>query len=210
MSTSAPRFGVIVPVKPQSIAKSRLGRLGDDVRRSLAAAMAADTVAAALRADLVALVLVVTDDHILAAELRALGAEVVPDATVDDLNATLVQAAAELTRRRPGVRPAALCADLPALRPAELDRALAAADGSAFVADTDRVGTTLLTAADAPTFHPCFGPGSRDGHRAAGAVEIELAGLDSVRRDVDTPEDLAAALRLGAGPRTSRLAAPLF
>ncbi|GAA3043311.1 hypothetical protein GCM10020000_23190 [Streptomyces olivoverticillatus] len=30
-----------------------------------------------------------------------------------------------------------------------------------------------------------------------------LAGVDSVRRDVDTEEDLRAALALGVGPRTA-------
>jgi len=205
------RFGVIVPVKPPAFAKSRLGRLGDDVRRSLAVAFAADTVDAALRADLVDVVLAVTDDHRLAADLRSMGAEVMPDGAVDDLNSSLAQGAAELARRCPGRRPTALCADLPALRPAELDLALAAAEGElAFVADTDQRGTTLLTARDVTVFRPAFGRDSREAHRAIGALEIEIAGIDTVRRDVDTPEDLAAALRMGIGPRTSRVAAGLF
>ena len=205
------RFGVIVPVKPPAFAKSRLGRLGDDVRRSLAVAFAADTVDAALRADLVDVVLAVTDDHRLAANLRSMGAEVMPDGAVDDLNSSLAQGAAELARRCPGRRPTALCADLPALRPPELDLALAAAEGElAFVADTDQRGTTLLTARDVTVFRPAFGRDSREAHRAIGALEIAIAGIDTVRRDVDTPEDLAAALRMGIGPRTSRVAAGLF
>jgi 2-phospho-L-lactate/phosphoenolpyruvate guanylyltransferase len=205
------RFGVIVPAKPPAFAKSRLGRLGDEVRRGLATAFAADTVEAALRADLVAVVLVVTDDHRLAASLRALGADVIPDGTADDLNASLVQAAAELVRRSPGLLPTALCADLPSLRPAELDRALAAAgDGASFVADADRVGTTLLTAVDLGDFRPAFGVESRAQHRTLGAREIEVDGIDSVRRDVDTTDDLAAALGMGIGPHTSRVTADLF
>jgi 2-phospho-L-lactate guanylyltransferase len=206
------RFGVIVPVKPPAFAKSRLGRLGEEVRRELAAAFALDTVEAALGADLVDVVLVMTDDHRLAVQLRGLGAQVVPDATVDDLNASLLQAAAELARRAPALRPVALCADLPALRPAELDRALGAARSlaSAFVADADGIGTTLLTASDTTTFRPGFGTGSRAVHLARGAGEIDVDGIDTVRRDVDTPHDLAAALRLGIGPRTSRVTADLF
>lgn len=212
MTSSSQRFGVIVPVKPPAIAKSRLGRLGDDVRRSLATAFAADTIEAALRAELVDVVLAVTDDHRLAADLKAMGAEVMPDGTTDDLNGSLVQAAAELARRSPGRRPTALCADLPALRPEDLDRALAASVGGppAFVADADRVGTTMLSAEDLDTFRPAFGPGSRVEHLSAGAVEIDLVGLDRLRRDVDTPDDLAAALRLGIGPRSSRVTADLF
>jgi 2-phospho-L-lactate guanylyltransferase len=205
-------FGLVVPVKPPRSAKSRLGGLGDPVRQRLAAAFAADTVAAALATPSVSVVLAVTDDYLLARELKDLGAEVVPDATTDDLNASLVQAVAELVRRAPGVRPAAVCADLPALRPAELDRALTATlpHELAFVADADGVGTTLLSAAGRADFRPGFGPGSRDVHLDHGAVEIELDGIDSVRRDVDTPRDLAAALRLGIGPRTSSLTAELF
>ena len=206
------RFGVVVPVKPPKIAKSRLGGLGEDVRQDLAAAFAADTVAAALAATSVDLVLAVTDDHLLAAELRDLGAEVMPDVAVDDLNGSLVQAVAELVRRARDLRPAAICADLPALRPAELDRALTATlrHDLAFVADADGLGTTLLSAATRADFRPGFGPGSRAVHLDQGAVEVTLDGIDSVRRDVDTPRDLAAALRLGIGPRTSYLTAELF
>lgn len=206
------RFGVVVPVKPPKIAKSRLGRLGEDVRQQLAAAFAADTVEAALATPAVEVVLAVTDDHRLAADLRDLGAQVMPDVTVDDLNTSLVQAVAELVRRAPGVRPAAICADLPALRPAELDRALVAAldHELAFVADADGLGTTVLSAASRDMFVPGFGPGSRAVHLAHGAVEVDLDDIDSVRRDVDTPRDLAVALRLGIGPRTSFVTAELF
>ncbi len=205
-------FAVIVPVKPPAFAKSRLGRLGEQVRRDLAAAFAVDTVEAVRAAELVAVVLAVTDDHELAGLLRELGAQVMPDGTVDDLNAVLVQAAAELARRSPSLRPVALCADLPALRPVELDLALEAAlqHELSFVADADGVGTTLFAAEDLEGFRPRFGPGSRSWHLGAGAKEIDLAGIDSLRRDVDTPDDLAAAMRLGIGARTSRLTADLL
>lgn len=211
MSSSPRRFGVVVPVKPPAYAKSRLGGLGDEVRRALAAAFAADTVDAALATDAVELVLVVTDDHRLAAELRTAGASVIPDGTADDLNASLEQAAAEVSRRDPDLHLAALCADLPALRPADLARALAAAPDTrmGFVADAERVGTTLVTAPDLVTFRPHFGPRSREEHLDAGAVEIELSDLDSLRRDVDTPADLAEVLRRGIGARTSQVTADL-
>jgi 2-phospho-L-lactate guanylyltransferase len=212
MSSSSATFGVVVPVKPPAVAKSRLGGLGDDVRRALAAAFAADTVEAALSCTQVAAVLVVTDDHVLARELADCGAEVIPDGAAKDLNASLVQAAAELVRRHPRLHVAALCADLPALRADDLARALDAAptDRMGFVADADGVGTTAVTAPGLDAFHPCFGHGSRAEHLEAGAREIVLDGLESLRRDVDTPADLAEVLRLGIGPRTSRVAAGLF
>lgn len=210
-SSPVPRFGVVIPVKPPRFAKSRLGGLGDEVRRALAVAFALDTVVAALRSDPVATVLVVTDDHRLADQVRALGAAVVPDGTAD-LNGSLKLGAAEVRRRAPELHLAALCADLPALRPDELARALMATAPLrlGFVADADRLGTTLVTAPDLTRFRPRFGPDSRAEHLAAGAVELDGAGLDSLRRDVDTPADLEEALRLGIGPHTSRVTAELF
>ena len=205
MSTSpACRFAVVVPVKPVRHAKSRLAPLGDQPRRSLVAAFASDTVSAALACASVGAVLVVTDDHVLAGALRDLGAHVVPDALVDDLNGSLVQGAAEAHRRWPDLRPVALCADLPALDPEELARALevASAHRAAFVADAAGDGTTMVAAASLQEFTPCFGPGSRDAHVAEGAHEVVEVDVPTLRRDVDTPADLVDALALGVGPRT--------
>ncbi|MGN6129523.1 MAG: 2-phospho-L-lactate guanylyltransferase [Nocardioidaceae bacterium] len=208
---SSPRYGVVVPVKPPAVAKSRLSPLGDPARAELAAAFAMDTVSAALDCPVVARVLAVTDDFRLADALREVGAEVMPDGVSDDLNGTLAQAAAELVRRDPQLVVAALCADLPALRPEELGRALAAAptDAMAFVADAEGSGTTLVTAPDLAAFDPRFGPGSAQAHRSAGAREIEVADVPSLRRDVDTPADLEVALGLGVGPRTSLVSTAL-
>jgi 2-phospho-L-lactate guanylyltransferase len=204
------RYAVLVPVKPTAVAKSRLARLGDDVRRDLAAAFATDTVSAVLSCELVAAVLVVTDDHVVARAMRELGADVIPDGT-SDLNGALVQAAMEMHRRRAGVRLAAVCADLPALRPAELTSALAssAPTGMSFVADQERVGTTVVTASDVDSFRPAFGPGSRDLHLAGGAHEVDVVEVPGLRRDVDDPAKLVEALALGVGPRTSLVATGL-
>jgi 2-phospho-L-lactate guanylyltransferase len=202
--SALPRFGVLVPVKPPAIAKSRLTDLGDEVRRSLAFAFAADTVQTVLSCDRVERVLAVTDDHTLAARLSGLGCDAVPDAVADDLNASLVQAAAELLRRRSGLALAAVCADLPALRADELGAALdAAADhrGMCFVADHERTGTTLVAAPDLESFRPRFGHRSRTDHLAT-AAELDLDAVPSLRRDVDTPRDLHEAVGLGVGRHT--------
>lgn len=211
-AATRPPCVVVVPVKPPAFGKSRLGGpdqgLPDAQRRELAQAFAIDTVEAALATSGVEAVLVVTDDFRLAATVRALGCEVMPDGASEDLNATLVQGAAEVVRRWPHAVPVALCADLPALRPDELAGVLAEAvdlvgrGGSAFVRDRAGVGTTLY-AAPADHFEPSFGPGSAALHVAGGAVEIG-AEASSVRTDVDDFADLGVALVTGVGPHTAR------
>lgn len=200
----AARYAVLVPVKPPAVAKSRLGPLGDRARIDLASAFATDTVAAALACEVVARVLVVTDDHVLARDLSELGVEVIPDGTTD-LNGTLVQAAAEMHRRDPGLRLVALTADLPALRPEELALALDAADPDrmSFVSDQQRVGTTAVVAPTFEMFRPEFGAGSRRRHLDVDAYEVDGIDVPSLRRDVDDPDDLMEAVRLGVGSRTA-------
>ena len=210
MSTDAdpPRCVVVVPVKPPARGKSRLAGFSDDQRRDLAEAFALDTVQATLATPGVEAVLVVTDDFRLAAAMGALGCAVMPDGAGDDLNATLVQAAAEVVRRWPDAVPVALCADLPGLRPTELAPVLSqvvavvAAGRSAFVRDRAGTGTTMY-AAPAADFDPMFGLDSAARHVGAGAVEVG-ADAPSLRADVDDLADLGAALVGGVGPHTSR------
>jgi 2-phospho-L-lactate guanylyltransferase len=195
-------YVVLLPVKPPARGKSRL-EVDPGRRRALAAAFALDTAHACLSADHVEAVLAVTDDARFADDLRALGCETIPDGVDGDLNESLRLAAAEARRRRPHTIPVAVCADLPALSPADLDAALALADsipGAAFVSDQDGVGTTLYTA-PYDAFEPHFGSGSRSGHLAAGAGEI-VGELPSLRRDVDDSEALAQAASLGLGAHT--------
>lgn len=205
-------WDLVVPLKPLRLGKSRLApAAGDGERPGLALAFAQDTVAAAVACRAVRAVTVVTDDRHAAAELTALGARVVPDTPGRGLNAALAHGEREVRRERPGAPVAALNADLPALRPGELAMVLddAARGGRAFLADAAGVGTTLLAAPAGYPLAPAFGGPSRAGHRASGARELALSGVDSVRRDVDTLEDLRVALTLGVGPRTALAAARL-
>ena len=200
---SEQQYAVLVPVKPPAVGKSRLADLGAPTRRALAEAFALDTVTACAAARAVARVLVVTDDPGVSAAVTGLGAAAVPDGVSGDLNGTLRQAAAESVRRWPALRPVALCADLPALRSEDLDAALGlvVSPHPCFVPDAAGVGTTMYVAA-ADEFDPRFGPGSREQHLLAGARELGDAAA-SVRRDVDDPDDLRAALVLGVGPHTA-------
>jgi 2-phospho-L-lactate guanylyltransferase len=106
---------------------------------------------------------------------------------------------------------AVLAADLPALRPAALTRALSAAQRHprSVVADAGGTGTVLLTAAAGTALSPAFGPGSRERH-AALAIDLtaELPDDDEtggLRQDVDTAADLERAIRIGVGPATARV-----
>jgi 2-phospho-L-lactate/phosphoenolpyruvate guanylyltransferase len=205
-------WSVLMPVKVLAQAKSRLAELAGPHRGELALALACDTATAVLSCDLAARVIVITDDPAARTALAELGALVIPDEPGDGLNAALRFGAAHVSSRWPGSGLAALSADLPALRPAEIGRALRAASAwpSAFVADAAGDGTTLYAAAPGVAFRPAFGLGSRARHAAGGAAELDLAGVPGLRRDVDTPADLRGAAGLGLGPRSAPLAAELL
>ncbi|WP_055526876.1 2-phospho-L-lactate guanylyltransferase [Streptomyces alboniger] len=207
------QWTLVIPLKSLSRAKSRLtATAGDGLRPGLALAFAQDTVAAAVACPAVRDVAVVTDDALASRELAALGALIVPDEPGEGLNAALRHGTAAVRAERPDAPVAALNADLPALRPVELARTLdrAAHFSRAFLPDAAGIGTTLLTASAGTELLPAFGVASRARHTASGAVELPLDGIDSVRQDVDTGEDLRAALVLGVGPHTAKAAAPLL
>ena len=227
--TDSARFSwtVLLPVKVLARAKSRLAVLAGDRRRELALALAADTVAAVLACPAVARVIVVTSDPVACRRSRRSARSSFPTSRLVDgpedstglgpqhlLNAALRHGAAVASRSWPGTGFAALTADLPALRPAELSAALRAAETAtttaAFVPDAAGVGTTLYAVPPGGDFLPLFGGASRARHAASGAAEISLDDLAGLRRDVDTPEDLQVVLALGAGPRTTALAGELL
>jgi 2-phospho-L-lactate/phosphoenolpyruvate guanylyltransferase len=206
---------VVLPVKVLARAKSRLAVLAGSRRADLALALASDTVSAVVACPDVTRVLVVTSDAKAGSRLAALGAIIVPDEPDGGLNAALRHGAAVASDRWPDSGVAALAADLPALRPGELSRALraaaaAAARSSAFVPDAAGIGTTMYAVAPRVAFRPMFGGASRSRHASAGAVELSLDGVPGLRRDVDTPEDLRAAVALGAGFRTAAVAGQLL
>ncbi len=200
-----PSWAAVVPVKPFARAKSRLAPLGDDARADLVAAFAHDTVSALLGSRHVGLVVVVTDELSLSRALAGTGAVAVPEGHGANLNATLVQGAAEAARRRPELRPLAVCADLPALSGTAVDDFLDSSSSPGehwFVPDVAGTGTTTYLASALDRFVPRFGPGSAQAHRDAGAVDLGSLAPVGLRRDVDTPADLADAVALGVGERT--------
>ncbi|MEU4397368.1 2-phospho-L-lactate guanylyltransferase [Micromonospora orduensis] len=201
---SQPRWAVVVPVKRLTAAKSRLrGALPGVPHEELALALAADTLHAVLACPAVAEARVVTDDARVAQVAVAAGARVLPDEPDAGLNAAFRHGAVA----GPAGWVAGLTADLPALRPAELAAALLAAQADGvrrFVPDAPGDGTVLLAAPPGVALDPRFGVGSAAAHAASGALPL-TGDWPSLRRDVDTAADLAAAARLGLGPRTAAL-----
>lgn len=201
-------WSLVIPLKPLAVAKSRLAPDVGAARSALVLAFAQDTVAAALSCPLVGDATIVTDDLEAASALGGMGAHVIPDIPRVGLNEALAYGACHIRKRSPHAPVAALGADLPALRPEELGRVLAAATAiprRSFLADAVGVGTTLLAAPGDAALAPAFGGPSRARHRDSGALEIKLEDVESVRQDVDTLGDFTAARALGFGPHTAAL-----
>lgn len=191
------RWSIVLPVKRPHTAKTRLA-LPPALRARMARAMALDTVTAVLDCPLVAQVLIITDEP--PRDFARLGATVLPDAPRAGLNAALSYGAEQAARSgTAGV--AAVAADLPALRSAELTAALLAVPtaGRAVVADDSGAGTTLLAAASGVALRPAYGPGSHRRHVEGGASDVTPVSGPGLRRDVDTLADLRAAMLLGVG-----------
>ncbi|MGH3940247.1 MAG: 2-phospho-L-lactate guanylyltransferase [Pseudonocardiaceae bacterium] len=208
---------LLVPVKSLARAKTRLRRAADggigstQAHLMLALALARDTIAAAAGAAMVHRVVAICSDAMVREALVRDGVEVIEDEPAAGLNPALRYGEAVLRATNPAAAIGALQADLPALRPAELDCAVrdGLATGSrAFCTDRAGIGTTLLLAAPQLRLDPQFGPESAAAHRARGARELSGC-WPGLRCDVDTVADLAVATDLGVGPFT-RSALPDF
>ncbi len=199
--------GLIVAVKRLSAAKTRLAPMfSAPTRENIVLAMLVDTLTAATRVASVRRITVVTPDDVAAAAATELGAEVIsdptPDGHSDPLNNAIAAAERAISESTSNI--VVLQGDLPALQTQELAEAIAAARRyeRSFVADRPGTGTAALCAFGIPV-DPRFGPDSSARHRRSGAIELTGA-WPGLRCDIDTPDDLAVARRLGMGPATTR------
>ena len=201
---------LIIAIKRLSAAKSRLAPMFDaqarGAREELVLAMLGDTIMAASAVPAVRTITVVTPDDVAADAARSHGAQVLMDPTpvghVDPLNTALRTAEAAIRSHASNV--AVLQGDLPALQSRELAQALSAARVAprSFVSDRHGTGTAALFAFGVP-LDPRFGPNSARHHADSGAVELARP-WPGLRCDIDTQDDLAAALKLGVGIATKR------
>jgi 2-phospho-L-lactate guanylyltransferase len=202
--------GLIIAVKRLAVAKTRLAPVfSARTREGVVLAMLLDTIAAAAREPSLRGITVVTPDDVAAEAARQLGADVLadptPDAHPDPLNNAIVAAESVIASSpEPPSNVVVLQGDLPALQTQELTQAIAAARAHrrSFVADRHGSGTVALFAVGCP-LEPAFGPDSARRHRRSGAVEL-TGPWPGLRCDIDTPEDLQAARRLGVGPATAQ------
>ena len=168
--------------------------------------MLMDTISAASAVSALSAVTVVTPDDDAAAAARRLGARVLVDPTPqghrNPLNNAIAAAEASVREETPNI--VALQGDLPALQPQELAEAIAAAREyrRSFVGDRHGTGTSALFAFGV-ALDPQFGPDSAQRHRHSGAIELTGA-WPGLRCDIDTPDDLLVARRLGVGMATAQ------
>jgi len=130
-------------------------------------------------------------------------------APLDPLNAAITLGIDVAHEHFPLCNVAVLTGDLPALTVADVEATLTAASAHdrAMVADEEGTGTTTLLARAGIAITPKFGLGSRLAHEADGHVPLDLPATASIRRDVDTVDNLAEVLRRGVGAHTSALIA---
>jgi 2-phospho-L-lactate guanylyltransferase len=192
---SAGDVGLVIAVKRLAVAKTRL-----------APVFSAETREQVVLAMLVASITIVTPDDVAAAAAAELGALVLSDPTPEGHPNPLNNAigAAERAVRSTTPNIVALQGDLPALQTQELAEAISAARAypRSFVSDRHGTGTSALFAFGVP-LDPRFGADSAAQHSHSGAIELTGA-WTGLRCDIDTPDDLQVARRLGIGPATRR------
>ncbi|ORA37666.1 2-phospho-L-lactate guanylyltransferase [Mycobacterium aquaticum] len=203
-TTPDAEVALVIAVKRLTAAKTRLAPIfSASTREAVVLAMLVDTITAA---SAVAAVTVVTPDEDAADAALQLGARVISDPTPaghhNPLNNAITAAERELRGTSPNI--VVLQGDLPALQPQELAGALAVAQAHprSFVGDRHGTGTSALFAFGVP-LRPEFGADSAARHRHSGAIELTGA-WPGLRCDIDTPDDLSAARRLGVGPATAK------
>jgi 2-phospho-L-lactate/phosphoenolpyruvate guanylyltransferase len=194
---------VLVPLKSLVEAKTRIGAT-QQVRADLALAMCRDVVSAALGSSRVARVHVITQDRRVADALATTAARAWSVPRRRGLNEELT-AAMGTVRRRHGV--VALMGDLPCLTSELFTEILQTAprETASFITDMGGHGTTVLINPPGVRRVPKFGIGSALAHRGYAMTLTGDRTWIPARRDVDTLDDLAHAMRVGCGPVTAAL-----
>jgi len=198
----------ILPVKRFKNAKRRLeSGLAGGSRRALAEAMFADVLTALRRVEAIDRVLVVTADPAAQRIAEGYDALALDDPAESGQDQAVLRGAAH-ARELGAAQILCVAGDCPLLDPSELERLLGrprtAPRYAVIVPDRHGTGTNALLLSPPDALHPRYGPDSFARHlRLAEEAElpVEVAELESIALDVDTPEDLAALRERLAGQR---------
>jgi 2-phospho-L-lactate/phosphoenolpyruvate guanylyltransferase len=197
----------IVPIKSLEAAKRRLADvLSVAERRALMLAMARDVLTALARSQRLTGVLIVSRSPEADALAQSFGTERFMESPDADLSQALTQAS-EYARDHLRARGVMIVpADVPLIEPGEIDEILAGHDTVTIMPDDEHLGTNGLICTppdripfrfDGRSFRPHL-----EAARAAGA-EPRIVPSPRFALDVDTPDDLRALLRQGAGTQTA-------
>lgn len=196
------QWRLIIPVKGQVAAKTRLHPPVGVARADLAHAFALDTITAAASSMPPGHLVVVTSDRLTATFVSELAGTVLPDPG-KGLNPA-IRKGIDHVREVLGPGPTAiLLGDIPTLRAQDLATALEKCSQfrRAFVPDAAGIGTVLLSALSPQDLDPQFGARSAREHaRSCERLELQLPAL---RTDVDDDEALRKAMALGVGRHTA-------
>jgi len=214
MAAAGSGIWCVIPIKDLENAKTRLSpRLSPEARRGLFRAMAEDVLAAATAAAGLAGVLVLTNDAEAAALAGRYGARVAGEpANVGQSEAVARAAALVMAEGADGVL--TLPADAPLATPEEIASVLARHPATrpamTIVPDHARRGSNCLVLTPGGLIPLHFGHVSFAPHLAEaeklGLKPNILDDLPGIALDVDTPEDLAAALATGRETRAMAFA----
>ncbi|MEX0683167.1 MAG: 2-phospho-L-lactate guanylyltransferase [Dehalococcoidia bacterium] len=203
----------LVPAKTLDKAKGRLAALlSEDERRQLALAMLEDLLRTLQGVRVVESVSVVSPDAAVLSLARELGATAIEEpASVRGINQALTHALGTMDATPESLL--VMLADVPEATPGDVEALLAALPerGIAICPSPDKGTSALaLRPADVIRFH--FGEGSFTLHKreaAARGIAAEVVRIESLSRDVDSPEDLRGLLSRPAETATHRLLAAL-
>ncbi|TPL23430.1 2-phospho-L-lactate guanylyltransferase [Mesorhizobium sp. B2-4-9] len=199
----------LVPVKPFTLAKSRLGSLLNAAERNmLAQAMLKDVLEALCQAHGLNGVLVVTSDQEAQSIARSFGAKILNDPLDAGTNPAvelglryLAKSGASCALTVPG--------DVPFITADEIEAALFAMDWNQVVLAPARRdgGTNLLGLSGPDVIVPAFGIDSFARHLAAAkqiGLEPAILQLNGASNDIDVPSDLIPRKRAGGPARRTR------
>ncbi len=188
----------ILPVKRFANAKQRLeGVLAGGSRRALAEAMFSDVLTGLRRVEAIDDVLVVSADPVAQRIAEGYGALTLEDLAESGQNQAVVRGVAHAVELG-AAQVLCVAGDCPLLDPAELDALLGrprtAPRYAVVVPDRHGSGTNALLISPPDALAPAFGPDSFARHcelAPDAELAVEVAELESLALDIDTPEDLA-------------------